>query len=82
MQRSLDEACFGPRYQSWEDIERARAAEVYRGRYGEPQGSLIHVPAYAQYQPGDRVKVNDRLGVVLVADHELGLIEVVYGNAS
>ena len=63
---------------------RLRAAESWRGRYGEPQGSLIHVPGYCEYQAGDRVlaKTTDgleRRGVVLRADHELGIIEVVYG---
>ncbi len=83
---TLDEACFGPRHQSWQEVERARAAEMWRGRYGEPAGALIHVPDYALYAPGDRLvaKTTDgqqRKGVVLRADHELGIIEVIYGNA-
>ncbi len=78
---TLDEACFGNKPESFEDVLRARAADTYRGRYGEPSGSLIHVPGYAEYRAGDRVKVNNRHAVVLRADHELGIIEVAYGNA-
>jgi hypothetical protein len=65
---------------------RARAGEVYRGLYGEPSGTLIHVPFYAHYNVGDRVVASttdgqQRKGVVLRAAPDLGIIEVVYGNA-
>ncbi len=83
---ALAEACLGAKPVSYEEEMRARATEVYRGLYGEPLGSLIHVPPYADYKPGDRLIVGTgdsqekRKCIVLRAAPDLGLIEVVYGQ--
>lgn len=80
---SLDEACLGPRFRTWEDLLRERARRLYADLYGAPTGELLHVPypdPMIDLDDGEQIAVGGRPARVVRFDPFLGILEVKYGD--